>query len=158
MQATQPSSSDSNCARALNWCRTAARNCFCPNREPNPGKFVVYTASTLGAAFIPVRFLNGALAGAMLFMTCHETLKSPHSGMSARAKNRTWKHISAGTIISGLGWGLGSLASKTIPVLILVGGLSGMVIALLVAYSNKCCRPEQSQPEEAELLQPVVQQ
>lgn len=149
---TPPSSNDSHCARALNWCKAAARNCFCPNRELNPGKFVVYVAGSLASGLIPVRFLNGALAGALLFMTCHETLKSPHSGLSSRAKNRTWKHITAGSIFSGLGWGLGSLASRTYPVLILVGGLSGTAIALLVAYSNKFCRPEALTPEEESQL------
>jgi hypothetical protein len=98
----------------------------------------------VAAAFIPVPFVNGFVAGSMMFLAGHEMVKHPDSAFAGDplkpiAESRTWKRISAGAAISGMGWGLGLLAATSqIPLIMSLGTalgvLGGTALGFRVAY------------------------
>lgn len=131
-------------------CCTRVRNCLSSQQTIQSAKIVLSWMGSMGSLlFVPVPFLNGALSGVMMFMAVHEVVKHPDSiFMQGACKpillSRSWKHISAGVTISGVGWGLGALTLSTnIPIAIGcgigLGFLGGIGLSCLVAYSDVLC-------------------
>ena len=123
----------------------------------------------MGATLIPVPFVNGVVAGSMLFIGGHELAQHPDSGCMMGSfrpivQSRTWKHISAGAFISGIGWGFGLLAAMSkIPVIVSLGVafglLGGPAFGFSVAYSDSVFV---GQPRDALLVdnsqQPLIEE
>jgi len=151
--ATSPMPTDSRCTRIQNW--------LYDKRTTQSVKTTLWTIGGIGSIFVPVPFLNGMLTGSMIFMAMHEMLQHPNSICMRRcrpvASSRTWKHISAGAAICGVGWGLGMLAllSKMPPLTGpgLLGCIGGMICGFKVAYSDVLCpRGPQLVEEEAAVV------
>ena len=124
---------------------TKVQRCLWDERTKRTAKITFWNVGGMGAVLIPVPFVNGAIAGFMLFMGTHETVQHPHSVCMQGtyrpiAQSRTWKHISAGAAISGIGWGLGMLALSShisaLSGLGVLGLLGGLGLGLKVAYSD----------------------
>lgn len=148
-----PLTQDSCCAKE--------QKSLCDQKTAQSAKATFWCLGGMAATLIPVPFVNGLAAGAMVFMGGHEMAQHPDSacirGLSRPiAQTRTWKHITAGAAISGIGWGLGTLAfASNIPIImslgIGVGALGGTALGLRVAYSNSVFAGQPLQ-EHAQLL------
>jgi hypothetical protein len=103
-----------------------------------------WAVGSVAAIPIPGPFLSGFLAGSMCFMFMHEVSKTSEVFLGNFIRARTWKHISAGALISGLGWGFGFLVAKTDPRLNILRMAMGTGLGL-VAYSLGGKRPKEKQ-------------
>lgn len=143
-------------------CCTKVQKCLCDKETTQSAKIAFWSLGGMVAAtLIPVPFVNGLVVGSMLFMSGHEMAQHPDSvcirGLCRPiAQSRTWKHITAGAAISGIGWGLGSLALvSNIPIVMSLGigfgTLGGIALGFKVAYSNSVFAG-QPRPDDGQLL------
>lgn len=142
-------------------CWIKVPKCLCDKKTTQSAKAAFWSLGGIAATLIPVPFVNGLAAGSMLFMGGHEMAQHPDSvcirGLCRPiAQSRTWRHITAGAAISGIGWGLGTLAlASNIPIIMILGigfgPLGGTALGFQVAYSNSVFAGQPLQ-EDAQLL------
>lgn len=124
--------SESYCAIARDW--------LCSKKSIQTAKATLWFSGSAAAFFIPVPFLNGMAAGAMIFMGSHELFQHPESVCMNEHRtlglSRTWKHLLAGAVISGAGWGASTLLLSHKVALGAFTGLLGVGAGLRVAYSD----------------------
>jgi hypothetical protein len=123
------------------------RECLCSKATIQSAKMAFWWTGSMASVLVPTEpFVNGLLVGSMLFMGCHALIQHPTStcmkgAYRPLAESRTWKHITAGAALSGIGFGLGLLGmssgNRHLAFLGIIGGcLGGFGLSLGVAYSN----------------------
>lgn len=126
-------------------CCARMRACLTSRQTIQAAKVTALWVSSMTAIFIPVPFLNGFVSASLLFLGMHEMTKCEDAACMLNSElrivilSRTWKHIPAGAFISGIGFGLSTLAlNADLPVLTILGLFGSLGIAANVAYRDWC--------------------
>ncbi len=151
-------------------CWTKMRNCLCGQGSIQSMKAALWLIGAGGSAFLPVpSYVKGALCFSSTFMAGHAIAQHPNStcmqGDTRRiALSRTWKHITAGVAVSGIGGGLGNFLMssddhtiRTVGVVVIVFSLFGGMATTY--YSDGLIRQNYAPLEinpPADLEQPLV--